>query len=97
MKSLKDKPELTEAELNSLMEYLAQKKCLKSDYAYYLHAMDRWNAVGCYPEDFLKDDVVSAFREVARSSYWKIGHFLTLKEFSISIGLLPLDDDKSNS
>lgn len=97
MKSLKDKPELTEAELNSLMEYLAQKKCLKSDYAYYISAMSRWNAVGCYPDEFKKDEVVARFRELARLSYWKIGHFLTLKEFSISIGLLPPNDDKSNS
>lgn len=97
MKSLKDKPELTEAELSSLMDYCANNKWVKSDYAYCLSAMDRWNTVGSYPEDYLKDDVVSEFREVAKLSYWKIGHFLTLKEFSISIGLLPLDDDKSNS
>lgn len=88
MNSITNKRELTEAELNSLMEYLAQKKCLKSDYAYYISAMSRWNVVGCYPEDYLKDDVISEFRKVARSSYWKIGHFLTLKEFSISIGIV---------
>lgn len=96
MNSLKDKRELTEAELNSLMDYCSNNKCLKSDYAYYLHAMSIWNTVGCYPDEFKKDEVVARFREVARSLYWKIGHFLTLKEFSISIGLLPLDDDKSD-
>ena len=97
MSSITNKRELTGAELNSLMEYLAQKKCLKSDYAYYISAMSRWNVVGCYPDEFKKNEVVARFHEVARSSYWKIGHFLTLKEFSISIGLLPPNDDKSNS
>lgn len=97
MNSLKDKRELTAAELSSLMDYCANNKWLKSDYAYCLHAMDRWNAVGCYPDEFKKDEVVARFREVAKLSYWKIGHFLTLKEFSISIGLLPPNDDKSNS